>query len=247
MSADRLLIVDDEPHVRSSLQEYFGREGFQVDVAADGPSALAALDGFRPDLVILDVQLLPHPTMSGLELCRELRSRYGQGVGIIMISGVRREEVDQIVGFELGADHYLLKPVSNRLLLAQVKALLRTLRARQSEAEGGGWYEVDEQLRIHLQRHLVEVGGASVTLTTQEFAVLAYLLQHYGEPVTRTDLIEAVWKYEEGVSDAAVNTCVARLRKKIEPDPAHPRYIHTRYDLGYRFEAQPQQPQAENR
>ena len=207
-------------------------------LATDGPSGIELLDRFRPDLAILDVQLLPNPTMGGLELCRELRARYGQSVGIIMISGVRREEVDQIVGFELGADSYLLKPVSNRLLLAQLKALLRTLRARQSAAQEGGWYQVDERLRIHLDRHLVEVAGKDVILTEQEFSVLAHLLQHYGEPVTRTDLIEAVWEYDEGVSDAAVNTCIARLRKKIEPDPAHPRYIHTRYDLGYRFEVQ---------
>ena len=240
MPADSLLIVDDEPNVRTSLQEYFEREGFQVSVAADGPGAIELLNHLQPDLAILDVQLLPYPTASGLELCRELRARYGQAMGIIMISGVRREEVDQIVGFELGADYYLLKPVSNRLLLAQVRALLRTLRARRSTAEGGGWYEVDEYLRVHMERHLVEVGGKGVVLTEQEFAVLAHLVQHYGEPVTRTDLIEAVWKYDEGVSDAAVNTCIARLRKKIEPDPAHPRYIHTRYDLGYRFEAQPQ-------
>ena len=128
--------------------------------------------------------------------------------------------------------------MSNRLLLAQIRALLRTLRARIGAAESGGWYQVDERLRLHLDRHLVEVAGQGVTLTEQEFAVLAYLVRHYGEPVTRTDLIEAVWQYDEGVSDAAVNTCIARLRKKIEPDPAHPHYIHTRYDLGYRFEAQ---------
>jgi DNA-binding response OmpR family regulator len=245
MSADRLLIVDDEPNVRASLQEYFEREGFRVSVAADGPSAIRLFDHLSPDLAILDVQLLPHPTVGGLELCRELRARFGQAVGIIMISGVRREEVDQIVGYELGADYYLLKPVSNRLLLAQVKALLRMVEARQSAAEGGGWYKVDDHLHIHLGRRLVEAGGQGVTLTEQEFAVLAYLAKHYGEPVTRTDLIEAVWQYDEGVSDAAVNTCIARLRKKIEPDPAHPRYIHTHYDLGYRFEVRPQQPRTE--
>ena len=104
MPQDQLLIVDDEPNVRSSLQEYFEREGFRVSVAADGPGAVAMLDRVRPDIAILDVQLLPYPTMGGLEICRELRARYGQAVGIIMISGVRREEVDQIVGFELGAD-----------------------------------------------------------------------------------------------------------------------------------------------
>lgn len=236
MPPEQLLIVDDEPHVRSSLQEYFEREGFEVSVAADGPTALALLDRVRPDIAILDVQLLPHPTWSGLEICRELRARYGQAVGVIMISGVRRQEVDQIVGFELGADSYLLKPVSNRLLLAQIKALLRTLRARADQDGSGGWYEVDDRLRLHVDRRLVEVAGQSISLTKQEFAVLAYLVRHYGEPVTRTDLVEAVWQYEDGVSDAAVNTCVTRLRKKIEPDPAHPRYIHTCYDVGYRFE-----------
>ncbi len=233
----RLLIVEDEERLRASLKEYFERERFDVAVAADGDKALAALEEVRPDLIILDVQL---PHLDGLEVCRAIRQRVGHAVGIVMISGVKRELVDRVVGLEMGADVYLTKPFETRELLAQARALLRRLKAQAASGETGGWFVVDDYLRIHFERRLVETGGREVHLTRLEFDLLKYLAQRPGVPCARADLIDAIWGYDEAgweVSDAAVNTCVAKLRAKIEPDPANPRYVHSVHGVGYRFKA----------
>ena len=228
----KLLIVEDETRLRASLAEYFAREGFEVTVAEDGEKALTALKQARPDLVILDVQL---PHRDGLEVCQEIRRQVGQAIGIIMISGVKREMLDRVVGLEVGADHYMTKPFETRELLAQARALLRSLKMQTAVGEAAGWLVVDDHLRIHFDQRLVEAGGHEVHLTPQEFEVLRYLVEHAGSCCARADLIDAVWKYEEGVSDAALNTCIARLRAKIEPDPANPRYIQSVHGVGYRF------------
>jgi DNA-binding response OmpR family regulator len=231
----KLLIVEDEERLRSSLQEYFEREGFSVAVVEDGARALAMLSQVNPDLIILDVQL---PHMDGLEACRAVRQRVGHSVGIIMISGIKKEMVDRVVGLEIGADVYMTKPFETRELLAQVRALLRRIRAQNARDEAAGWFVVDDYLRIHFDRRQVEAGGREVHLTRLEFDLLEYLAQRPGVPCARADLIDAVWGYDEAgwdVSDAAVNTCVAKLRAKIEPDPANPRYIHSVHGVGYRF------------
>jgi two-component system response regulator RegX3 len=230
----RLLIVEDEAGLRGSLQEYFEREGFTVTVAEDGAAALMLLDQATPDLLILDVQL---PHVNGLEVCRAVRQRAGHMVGIIMISGIKKETLDRVVGLEVGADVYLTKPFETRELLAQVRALLRRIKAQVTTGAAAGWLAVDDHLRIHFERRLVEAGGREVHLTPQEFELLRYLAQRPGVPCARGDLIDAVWKYEDGVSDAAVNTCIAKLRTKIEPDPANPRYIQAVHGVGYRFKA----------
>ena len=231
----KLLIVEDEERLRSSLQEYFEREGFGVAVAEDGAKALDMLNRMNPDLIILDVQL---PHVDGLEVCQAVRQRVGHSVGIIMISGIKKEMVDRVVGLELGADVYMTKPFQTRELLAQVRALLRRIQAQSAQGEAAGWFVVDDYLRIHFDRRSVEAGGREVHLTRLEFDLLKYLAQRPGVPCARADLIDAVWGYDEAgwdVSDAAVNTCVAKLRAKIEPDPAHPRYIQSVHGVGYRF------------
>ena len=233
----RLLIVEDEDRLRASLREYFEHEGFDVAVAEDGQKALAVLGETKPDPIILDVQL---PHLDGLEVCRAIRQRVGHTVGIVMISGVKRELVDRVVGLEMGADVYLTKPFETRELLAQVRALLRRLKAQSASGEAAGWFVVDDHLRIHFDRRLVEAGGREIHLTRLEFDLLRYLAQRPGIPCARADLIDAIWGYDEAgwdVSDAAVNTCVAKLRAKIEPDPANPRYIQSVHGVGYRFKA----------
>jgi len=233
----KLLIVEDDERLRSSLQEYFEREGFDVAVAEDGGSALATLDQVNPDLIILDVQL---PHVDGLEVCQTVRQWVGHSTGIIMISGIKKEMVDRVVGLEVGADVYMTKPFETRELLAQARALLRRIKAQNARGEAAGWFVVDDYLRIHFDRRLVEVGGREIHLTRLEFDLLKYLAQRPGVPCARADLIDAVWGYDEAgwdVSDAAVNTCVAKLRAKIEPDPANPRYIHSVHGVGYRFKA----------
>jgi two-component system response regulator VicR len=233
----KLLIVEDEERLRSSLQEYFEREGFSVAVIEDGVRALAMLSQVNPHLIILDVQL---PYMDGLEVCRAVRQRVGHSVGIIMISGIKREMVDRVVGLEIGADVYMTKPFETRELLAQVRALLRRIKAQNARDEAAGWFVIDDSLRIHFGRRQVEAGGREVHLTRLEFDLLKYLAQRPGVPCARADLMDAVWGYDEAgwdVSDAAVNTCVAKLRAKIETDPANPRYIHSVHGVGYCFKA----------
>jgi len=233
----KLLIVEDEDRLRSSLRDYFQRERFRVAVAEDGATALERLAEVKPDLVILDVQL---PEMDGIEVCRAIRQRAGQTVGIIMISGIKREMLDRVVGLEVGADVYMTKPFETRELLAQVRALLRHTYTRNAMDEDAGWFAVDDHLRIHFGRRLVEAAGQEVRLTRLEFDLLAYLAQRPGVACARADLIDAVWGYHEAgwdVSDAAVNTCIAKLRGKIEPDPASPRYIQSLHGVGYRFKA----------
>lgn len=230
----KLLIVDDEEGIRVSLQEYFLREGFRVDVAEDGTQALAMLNQVNPDIIILDVQL---PHVDGLEVCQMVRQQVENPVGIIMISGVKKEMVDRVVGLELGADVYLTKPFETRELLAQVRALLRRMKAKHEHGDAAGWFVVDDYLRINFDQRMVNAGGHKVHLTLLEFDLLRYLTQRPGIPCGRSDLVDAVWGYEAGgdISDGAVNTCVAKLRAKIEPDPARPRYIHSVHGIGYRF------------
>ena len=228
----KLLIVEDDAPVRTSLRDYFAREGFAVTIAEDGAEALISLGRVRPDLVVLDVQL---PHKDGLEVCQALRRQMGQAVGIIMISGSKKEMLDRVVGLEVGADVYMTKPFETRELLAQARALLRAVKAQTAGGEASGWLVVDEHLRIHFEQRRVEVSGREVHLTPQEFDLLRYLVQHKDACCARADLLDAVWPYEDGVSDSALNTTIARLRSKIEPDPAHPRYIESVHGVGYRF------------
>lgn len=230
----KLLIVDDEENVRTSLQDYFQREGFKVRVAEDGPQSLTLLDKFYPDLIILDVLM---PQIDGLEICKAIREKLGQSVSIIMISGSKKDMVDRVVGLELGADVYMTKPFETRELLAQVKALLRRKDAQISYGDAAGWFVVDDHLRIHFERRLVEAGGQKVHLTPLEFDLLKFLMDRPGVPCARADIIDNVWGFEAGweTADAPVNVCVARLRAKIEPDPSNPTYIESIHGIGYRF------------
>lgn len=230
---EKLLVVDDEEGIRDSLGEYFIRQGYQVSLAEDGVKALDKIKIDRPDVIILDVQL---PYMDGLELCNQVRHLVGQSIGLIMISGVRRETVDKVVGLELGADVYITKPFETTELSAQVKALLRRLRT-QNQPNSPVWDFDDGYLSINFKKRLVERQGHELHLTKLEFDLLKYLVEKQGIPVGRADLVDDVWGYEAGgdITDRAVNTAVAKLRAKIEPDPANPRYIQSVHGVGYRF------------
>ena len=230
---EKLLIVDDEEGIRYSLGEYFTRQGYQVSLAEDGAKALEKIRNDQPRVIILDVQL---PSMDGLELCNKVRHEAGESIGIIMISGVRRETIDKVVGLELGADVYLTKPFEIAELSAQVKALMRRLRT-QSQPGSAGWDYEDEYLHIDFKKRLVEAAGKEVHLTKLEFELLKYLVEHQGIPISRSDLVDNVWGYEAGgdINDGAVNTAIAKLRNKIEQDPANPRHIQSVHGVGYRF------------
>jgi two-component system, OmpR family, alkaline phosphatase synthesis response regulator PhoP len=230
---EKLLIVDDEEGIRFSLGEYFSRQGYQISLAEDGVKALERIKIDKPDVIILDVQLL---SMDGLELCNIIRHQIGQAIGIIMISGVRRETIDKVVGLELGADVYITKPFETAELSAQVKALMRRLRV-QNQPDSASLDFEDEYLHIDFKKRLVEAEGREVHLTKLEFDLLRYLVERRGVPISRSDLVDNVWGYEAGgdINDGAVNTAIAKLRAKFEPDLANPRYIQSVHGVGYRF------------
>jgi DNA-binding response OmpR family regulator len=229
-----LMIVDNEEHVRNSLGDYFEREGYKIALAADGNEALENFKLYRPDIVILDVQL---PIIDGLEICKQLRHQSGQSVGIIMISGVKKETIDRVVGLEVGADVYVTKPFQTRELLAQVRALQRRITVQNQRGENAGWLVVDEYLRINFDYRKIEAGGKEVHLTPTEYELLRLLANQPGKPFSRSDLVDLVWGYVAGgdLSDNAVNTCIAKLRKAIEPEPRKPRYIISVHAIGYKF------------
>ncbi len=225
-----ILLVDDQESVRTNLGEYLQRYGYEVLLAADGAEALHLLRDVTPSLVVLDVQM---PEVDGLDVCRTIRQTSNR-VPILMISGERKELMDRIVGLEIGADKYLLKPFDPALLLAEVRALLRT--AQVSSNSTHEWLVVDDRLRINRRRRTVVMNGNPLHLTSHEFDLLLYLVNNAGVACSRDDLIEQVWKDTSGaVSDQAVNSCVARLRHKIEADADSPAYIESMYGWGYRF------------
>ena len=229
---DIILVVDDEENVLRSLRDYLARHDFEVVTALDGESALDVLATVKPALVVLDVQMAG---VNGFDVCSEIRRAPGY-IPIIMISGVRRETVDRVVGLEVGADKYLLKPFDLPVLLAEIRSLLHATRASGADQPPDGWISLDSFLSINRQLRQVRAGGQSPHLSVLEFDLLVYLIDRAGTPCSRDDLIEFVWNDTTGcVSDLAVNSCIARLRKKIEPDPANPVYIQSMYGWGYKF------------
>jgi len=231
----KLLIVDDEENVRTSLRDYFLREGYQVEIAENGRQALNILQEYEADLVILDVNLPPFE--DGFEVCRQVRQEFGQSIGIIMISGTKKDFVNRVVGLEIGADDYIIKPFETRELLARVKALQRRQVIHSTSSRSTDWLVIDEHLRINFDKRLVEAGGKEVHLTVKEFDLVKYLIERAGKPCGRSDIIDNIWEPEGGwdTYDAAINVCIARLRSKIEQDSSNPVYIQSVRGIGYRF------------
>jgi two-component system response regulator RegX3 len=223
----RVLVVEDEESISDPLSYMLRREGFEVAVAADGNTALAAFDRDGADLVLLDVML---PGLSGTEVCRQLRQK--SNVAIIMVTA-RDSEVDKVVGLELGADDYVTKPFSSRELVARVRAVLR--RGAESEELLGSAVEAGP-VRLDVDRHIVVVDGAAITLPLKEFDLLELLLRNAGRVLTRGQLIDRVWGADYVGDTKTLDVHVKRLRSKIEPDPANPKYLVTVRGLGYKFE-----------
>lgn len=233
MTAERsqLLVVDDDEDLRELLVRYLGDNGYAVTGVGDGTAMKAHLLTHPVDLILLDVML---PGEDGLSLARGLNVpvtlQSGQGPAIIMLSA-RGEEVDRIVGLEVGADDYLPKPFSHRELLARIAAVLRR---RQPTTEAGrirrfGPFVVD------LEAHRLTRNGAEVSLSGAEFALLRILLDHPGRVLSRDALVELLKGYERAPFDRMVDVRVTRLRRKIEADPAHPVYLRTIWGEGYLF------------
>ncbi len=223
----RVLVVEDEESYREALSFLLEREGFEVTVAATGPDALAAFERSGADIVLLDVML---PGLPGTEVCRRLRQV--SQVPVIMVSA-RDEEIDKVVGLELGADDYVTKPYSPRELLARVRAVLR----RAAEAP-----DVDPQVleaadvRMDVERHVVTLHGAPLALPLKEFELLEVLLRNAGRVLTRGQLIERIWGADYVGDTKTLDVHVTRLRAKIEDDPKAPQLLLTVRGLGYKLE-----------
>ena len=224
----RILLVEDEIALSDPLSYLLGREGYEVEVAADGPAAIAAFDRAGADLVLLDLML---PGLPGTEVCREIRTR--STVPIIMLTA-KDSEIDIVVGLELGADDYITKPYSTRELLARIRAVLR----RRIEVE-----DFDEaileggRVRMDVDRHTVEVDGSSVPMPLKEFELLELLMRNPGRVLTRGQLIDRVWGSDYFGDTKTLDVHIKRIRSKIEVQPSEPVQLVTVRGLGYRFEA----------
>ncbi|BDT89440.1 sensory transduction protein regX3 [Nocardia cyriacigeorgica] len=226
-----MLIVEDEESLADPLAFLLKKEGFEVTVVGDGPSALAEFDRSGADIVLLDLML---PGMSGTDVCKQLRTR--SGVPVIMVTA-RDSEIDKVVGLELGADDYVTKPYSARELIARIRAVLR--RGAGDELDGGSENGVLEAgpVRMDVDRHTVLVNGKPVTLPLKEFDLLEYLLRNSGRVLTRGQLIDRVWGADYVGDTKTLDVHVKRLRSKIEADPARPEHLVTVRGLGYKLEA----------
>lgn len=222
-----VLVVEDDQAVRLSLRVAFEMQGFRVEEAATGSAGLERVTLQPPDVVILDLML---PDVDGIELFRRLR-RQQADLPVVMLTA-RGDEVDRIVGLELGADDYVPKPFSPRELIARVRAVLR--RSARGGAEDSDTWRFREMV-IHPQKRTVAVGGREVLLTRTEFDLLAYLAQHAGNVATRDELVQAVWGYVTEGESRLLDSHVRHLRAKIEPEPRTPRYLVTVRDVGYKL------------
>ena len=222
----KILIVEDEPHMVAGLRDNFEFEGFQVITALDGVEGLDRALKESPDLVVLDVMM---PRMSGLEVCKQLKAKR-PSVPIIMLTA-RGQEVDKVVGLELGADDYVTKPFSIRELLARVKAVLRRSQNVPKEQDRYVFGDIE----VNLRSCQVSRGGKALEFSSKEFELLKYFLCHRGEALTRDRLLEEVWGYDRFPSTRTVDAHIVRLRQKIEPRPEEPRFILTVHGTGYKF------------
>lgn len=225
-----VLVVDDEASLVELVAGYLAREGYAVLTAADGPAALALVRERRPDLVVLDLLL---PGLDGLEVCRQLRQF--SDAYVLMLTA-KAEEIDTLVGLAVGADDYVTKPFSPRELVARVGALLRRPRGGPPAPEPPPPVHRHGDLVIDEGRHEATKRGGGLALTAREFALLAALAAHPGRVFTRAQLLERVWG-DAYYDDHVVEVHVGNLRRKLEDDPARPRYVETVRGVGYRFRA----------
>jgi DNA-binding response OmpR family regulator len=225
----RVLVVDDEPHIRRVLRGYLEADGFGVVEAGDGPSALAALRGDPPDLVLLDVML---PGVDGLEVLRQLRAF--SDVYVVLVTA-RAEEVDKLIGLEVGADDYVTKPFSPREVTARVKAVLRRARGTREEEAVLRF----AGLTVDLAGREVTVGDAPVTLSSLEFDLLAAFLAAPGRVFSRAQLLERVWGYDFYGDERVVDVHIRSLRARLGDDASDPHLIATVRGAGYKFVGRP--------
>jgi two-component system alkaline phosphatase synthesis response regulator PhoP len=223
----KILIVEDEEDLVKGLEINLTREGYRVLKASRGDAVLALVLKENPDLILLDVML---PGQSGLDVCRELR-RKGLETPIIMLTA-KGEEIDRVVGLEIGADDYVTKPFSVRELLARIHARLR--RPIPRDQAGPARYSF-AQVDLDFEKFTATRDGKLLDLTPKEFEIMRFFVRHHGEALTRERMLNEVWGYESYPTTRTVDTHILKLRQKLEPDPAKPRYILSIYGEGYKF------------
>ncbi len=229
-----ILIVEDEEDIVKLLSFHLEKEGYLVASRGNGREALEFAQEKKPDLIVLDIML---PEMDGLEVCRRLRSNQQTASVPILILSARNEEFDKVLGLELGADDYMIKPFSVRELVARIRAMLRRLEQHQQPAKV---METEEILSLggitlYPEQHRVVVRDEERVLTHKEFLLLHLLMANAGKVLTREMLLDKVWNYEVEVDTRTVDVHVRYLRQKIEPDPANPIFIETVRGVGYKF------------
>ena len=225
----RVLVVEDDEAMAVALRDGFVYEGYEVAVARDGEDGLRQATENTPDLMILDVML---PKMTGLEVCKRLRSE-GSNLPIIMLTA-RGQEIDKVLGLKLGADDYVTKPFSFMELMARVEAVLRRCGADAGSHSSRVTHSFGD-VTIDLDRHEAHKGDEAIELSPREFQLLCFFIDHRGEVVSREQLLDAVWGYDTIPFTRTVDTHIAKLRKKIEDDPSDPQFLITVHRLGYKL------------
>jgi DNA-binding response OmpR family regulator len=230
----KILIVEDEPALQETLNYNLTRQGYEVEVAGDGQAALDSARGMKPDLIVLDIML---PVIDGFEVCRILRQE--MNVPILMLTA-KDDEIDRVIGLEMGADDYLTKPFSMREFLARVKALLRRVRLIREEIDS---QEIPvkeilqlDNLIIDTNRREVKLDGSTIFLKPKEYDLLLFLVKNKGQVLTRELILERVWGWDFSGGSRTVDVHIRWLREKIEKDPASPERIITIRGVGYRFD-----------
>jgi DNA-binding response OmpR family regulator len=222
----KVLIIEDEPNMVVGLKDSCEYEGYEVSVARNGKEGLEKALTEKIDIILLDVML---PLMSGIDVCRTLRTR-GIETPIVMLTA-RGQEMDKVVGLEVGADDYVTKPFSIKELLARIRAHLRRAAKQVVELESFTFGDVE----LNFKKYTAHKGGQALDLSAREFEILRYLIRRRGEIVTRDQLLDEVWGYDSTPVTRTVDNHIARLRQKIEQDPSEPKHIVTVHRLGYRF------------
>jgi DNA-binding response OmpR family regulator len=222
-----LLIIEDEPAMQLGLKDNLELEGYTVDLASDGEAGLAKLKTNSFDLILLDVML---PKLSGFDVCKAARA-HGISTPIILLTA-KGEEIDKVLGLELGADDYITKPFSVRELLARVKAMLRRSKP---DAQTADKFISIGRLQVDFSAFQTKEDGVDIKLSHKEFEILAYLYQNRNRVVSRYDLLEHVWGYDEQITTRTVDNFIVRLRQKVEPNPNQPKIIVTAHGVGYKM------------
>jgi DNA-binding response OmpR family regulator len=222
----RILVIEDEPQMLLGLRDNLELEGYEVQTAADGEEGLTKAATFAPDLVILDIML---PKKNGFDVCRELRAR-SNSTPVVMLTA-RSAETDKVLGLELGADDYVTKPFSITELLARVRAVLRRTGSSKPATDSVRIGEIEVDFKLHQARR----GRSRIEFTAREFELLRYFVHHTGQVVTREQILNEVWGYEEFPTTRTIDNFVAKLRQKIERSPHAPEHILTIHGSGYKF------------